>query len=71
MLQNLKSNILAASSIGIMLVAATAIGFTSGFFLDKLLGTSPYLTLIMFFLGIVAGFWSILKEIRKINGPKA
>ena len=71
MLQNLKSNILAASSIGIMLVAATAIGFASGFFLDKLLGTSPYLTLILFFLGIIAGFWSVIKEVRKINGPKA
>lgn len=67
---NLKTNLLVASSLGIMLVAATAIGFAMGYFLDKLLGTSPYLTLIMFLLGIIAGFWSIIKEIKKINANK-
>jgi ATP synthase protein I len=64
---NLKSNLLAASSLGIMLVASTAIGFAMGFFLDKFLGTSPYLTLIMFLVGIIAGFWTVIKEIKKIN----
>ena len=68
---NFKSNLLAASSLGIMLVAATAIGFAMGFFLDKYLGTSPYLTLIMFFLGLISGFWSVIKEIKRINADKS
>lgn len=68
---NIKSNLLAASSLGIMLVAATAIGFAMGFFLDRYLGTSPYFTLIMFLLGIIAGFWSVIKEIKRINADKS
>ncbi|MCB4791658.1 MAG: AtpZ/AtpI family protein [Elusimicrobia bacterium] len=65
--KNKKLNWLVVSSLGIMLVSATVIGFTIGFFLDKFLNTSPYFTLGMFLLGIVSGFWSIIKEVKKLN----
>lgn len=53
----------AVSSLGLTLVVATAIGFTAGYYLDKWLNTSPWFTLILFVVGIVAGFWTIIKEV--------
>lgn len=47
------------SSIGISLVAATFIGLAMGYYLDKWLGTSPWLTLIFLLIGIVSGFRNI------------
>jgi ATP synthase protein I len=47
------------SSVGISMVAATFIGLAMGFYLDKWLGTSPWLTLIFLLLGIISGFRNI------------
>ena len=41
------------------MVAATFIGLAMGYYLDKWLGTSPWLTLIFLAFGIVAGFRNI------------
>lgn len=41
------------------MVAATLIGLAMGYYLDKWLGTSPWLTLIFLVFGIVAGFRNI------------
>ncbi len=45
-----------ASSMGISMVLATVIGLALGLWLDGLLGTKPWLTLIFLVVGIVAGF---------------
>lgn len=42
--------------MGISMVLATVIGLAIGYFLDKWLDTSPYLTLIFLIIGIIAGF---------------
>ena len=47
------------SSIGISMVVATFIGLAMGYYLDKWLGTSPWLTLIFLVLGIISGFRNI------------
>jgi len=47
------------SSVGISMVAATFIGLAMGYYLDKWLGTSPWLTLIFLGFGIVSGFRNI------------
>jgi len=47
------------SSVGISMVAATFIGLAMGYYLDKWLGTSPWMTLILLGFGIVAGFRNI------------
>lgn len=47
------------SSVGISMVAATFIGLAMGYYLDKWLGTSPWMTLIFLGFGIVAGFRNI------------
>ncbi len=54
-----------ASSIGMTLVISTVIGLALGVGLDRWLGTKPVLTLLMLVLGIVAGFWNILKNTIK------
>lgn len=41
------------------MVAATFIGLAMGYYLDKWLGTSPWLTLIFLGFGIVSGFRNI------------
>lgn len=59
------------------MVAATLIGLAMGYYLDKWLGTSPWLTLIFLGFGIVAGFRNIyiltdreLKRQGQDNGDK-
>ena len=47
------------SSVGISMVAATFIGLGMGYYLDKWLGTTPWLTLIFLGFGIVSGFRNI------------
>jgi len=47
------------SSVGISMVAATFIGLAMGYYLDKWLDTSPWLTLIFLLLGIISGFRNI------------
>jgi len=47
------------SSVGISMVAATLIGLAMGYYLDKWLGTTPWLTLAFLMLGIVSGFRNI------------
>ncbi len=55
--------LLRLSTIGVGLVAATAIGLLLGYGLDWLLGTRPWLTLIFTILGIVAGVLNLLRDV--------
>lgn len=47
------------SSVGISMVASTFIGLAMGYYLDKWLDTSPWLTLVFLGFGIVSGFRNI------------
>lgn len=47
------------SSVGMSMVAATFIGLAMGYYLDRWLGTSPWLTLVFLLFGIIAGFRNI------------
>lgn len=51
------------STIGVTLVAATAIGLAIGYGLDRLLGTSPWLTLLFTLFGIAAGFLNLFRDV--------
>lgn len=57
------------SSVGICMVASCMIGMAMGFYLDKWLDTSPWLTMIMLGFGIVSGFRNIFiltaRELRR------
>lgn len=52
------------STVGITLVLATVIGLAAGYYADKWLGTSPWLTMIGLGFGIAAGFVSLFRSVR-------
>jgi ATP synthase protein I len=54
-----------ASSIGISMVIAIFGCFFLGVWLDRKLGTDPYLTLIFLLIGIVAGFRNMYLLIKR------
>ena len=51
--------------MGIHLVISTFAGLAAGYWLDKLFGTSPYLTVTFFLLGIIGGFLELVRIARK------
>lgn len=55
------------STIGVALVAATAIGLAIGYGLDRLFGTSPWLTLTFLLFGIAAGFLNLFRDVGLIG----
>jgi len=59
------------STIGVTLVAATAIGLAIGYGLDRVFGTSPWLTLTFTLLGIAAGFVNLFRDVGMMGrGPR-
>lgn len=65
--RSLRESIASASVVGLNLVSATFVGLAIGYWLDRWLGTSPWLLLVFLVLGIVAGFRNVLQEVRKIQ----
>jgi len=55
------------STIGIALVAATAIGLLIGYGLDRLFGTAPWLTMVFALFGIAAGFLNLFRDVGLIG----
>lgn len=53
------------SSIALILPASIAVGLFFGYFLDRRLGTEPWLLLIFLVLGIASGLLSLFRAIRK------
>ena len=56
-----SSSIGAAFKLSTELVAAVAVGTIIGFILDKTFGTKPWLIIIFFFVGVVAGITNVVK----------
>lgn len=52
-------------TIGLHLVSGIIVGTGIGYILDKIFNTSPYLTLIFFFLGLFAGFNNMYKDAKR------
>ncbi len=49
------------------LVSAVVVGTIIGFFLDNLFGTKPWLILIFFFVGVIAGITNVVKSAKKMQ----
>lgn len=47
------------SGLGISMVASTIIGLAMGYYLDRWLGSNPWMTLIFLGIGIAAGFRNV------------
>lgn len=53
------------SSTALVLPSSIAVGLFFGYFLDKKLGTAPWLLLIFTVLGIASGLISLFRVIKK------
>ena len=49
------------------LVSAVAVGTIIGFILDKTFGTKPWLILIFFFVGVIAGIVNVFKSAKNMQ----
>jgi len=56
---------LSISTIGLHLVSGIVVGVLIGYYLDKFFNTSPILTILFFFFGIIAGFRNMYKDVQK------
>lgn len=56
-----------AGTMGLHLVSAIIVGLTFGYFLDDYFGTKPYLIMIFFVLGVIAGFKMVFEDFRKLQ----
>jgi ATP synthase protein I len=62
-----SSAIGAAFKLSTELVAAVAVGTIIGFILDKTFGTKPWLIIIFFFVGVVAGIINVVKSAKNMQ----
>ena len=53
------------SSLVLMLPSSIAVGLLIGYYLDKWLKTDPWLLITFLLLGIVSGFYSLLRGLNK------
>jgi ATP synthase protein I len=53
------------TSIGLILPSSIAVGLFLGYYLDRWLGTAPWLLLIFTLLGVASGLISLLRAIKK------
>jgi ATP synthase protein I len=58
---------LEATSLGLLLPSAIAVGLFFGYFLDKWLGTAPWMLIIWTLLGVASGLISLIRGIAKFS----
>ena len=62
-----SSSIGAAFKLSTELVSAVAVGTIFGFILDKTFGTKPWLIIIFFFIGVIAGIINVIKSAKNMQ----
>ena len=58
------------SSLGLMLPSSIAIGLFLGYYLDKSLGTQPWLLIIFLLLGIASGLISLIRGLNRYKNDE-
>ena len=61
------SNFGEAFKLSTELVAAVAVGTIIGFILDNWFDTKPWLIIIFFFVGVVAGILNVIRSAKKLQ----
>ena len=61
------SSIGTAFKLSTELVSAVVVGTIIGFILDKTFGTKPWLILIFFFIGVVAGILNVFRSAKNMQ----
>ena len=65
--KNTNSNIGFAFKMSAELISAVAVGTIIGFILDNWFGTKPWLILIFFFVGVVAGILNVVRSAKNMQ----
>ena len=65
--KHIRSPIGTAFKLSTELVSAVAVGTIIGFILDKTFGTKPWLILIFFFVGVIAGILNVIKTAKNMQ----
>jgi ATP synthase protein I len=55
--------------IGVELVVAVLVATLLGWGIDRWLGTSPWVAIVMFFLGVAAGMVNVYRAVARIQAP--
>jgi len=53
------------STVGLHLVLGTFVGLAIGYFLDRALGTKPWLTFLFLAFGVAAGFINLFRVVLR------
>ena len=61
------SNIGQAFKLSTELVAAVLVGTIIGFILDNWFDTKPWLIIVFFFVGVVAGILNVIRSAKKLQ----
>lgn len=56
----------ALSTVGMSFVFAIAIGAGLGWYLDKVFGTAPWMFLVFFAIGVVAGILNVYRTANRV-----
>ena len=62
-----SSPIGSAFKLSTELVSAVAVGTIIGFILDNWFGSKPWLIIIFFFIGIIAGIMNVIRSAKKMQ----
>ena len=62
-----NSSMGAAFKMSTELVSAVVVGTIIGFILDNWFGTKPWLILIFFFVGVIAGIMNVVKSAKRMQ----
>ena len=65
--RNKSSSMGSAFKMSTELVSAVAVGTIIGFILDNWFGTKPWLILIFFFIGVIAGIMNVIRSAKKMQ----
>ena len=68
--QSSSSNIGVAFKLSTEMVAAVIVGVIIGFILDNWFGTKPWLILIFFFVGVVAGILNVIRSAKNMQSKE-
>ena len=65
--QSSSSNLGIAFKMSTEMVAAVVVGTIIGFILDSWFGTKPWLILIFFFVGVIAGILNVFRSAKSMQ----
>ena len=68
--QSSSSNLGVAFKMSTEMVAAVVVGTIIGFILDNWFGTKPWLILIFFFVGVVAGILNVIRSAKDMQSKE-